>query len=378
MNRNEINKLKGLMNEDVYDLLKHSGAIIAGGAITSLFTNKEVNDIDVYLPSQRAVVDVIASAMNEEEFTSYGTIGIGKMFFSNMSNKSVLFVDSVTRTKIQLITFKYFNTPEEIFETFDFTCCMGAFVMETEEFVFHPDFFKHCSQRYLKFNPNTSFPLVSALRVNKYKDKGFYISKSEYLRVVLSCMDLKIDSWEEFKEHIGGMYGYDMDEVFEEEKEFSLSEAMEQLGNLYVDDKFEYQHANLTFEQVLEKFDSAEEFEIPPPPFKEGYYYKHVTDQMESVYSYGSSKIKYEVGSVVNGGQNGIYVHANPLKPHLRHSICIELKPVGQCVVYSVPTYGDESELRITGDLEVVRIVPEYFNDPPYMMKYRYDQNKAS
>ena len=37
-------KIKQAIGGDVYDMLKETKCILAGGAITSLFTNKEIND----------------------------------------------------------------------------------------------------------------------------------------------------------------------------------------------------------------------------------------------------------------------------------------------------------------------------------------------
>ena len=131
---------------------------------------------------------------------------------------------------VQFMTFKYFPEVQDIFDTFDFTVCMGAYDCKTQEFFLHPDFFKHNSQRYLKFNAGTAYPLMSMMRVDKYREKGYSISKAELLRVLFACMDLNINSWEEAKEHIGGMY--DMSKAFEEDKEFTLSELGSQLATL--------------------------------------------------------------------------------------------------------------------------------------------------
>lgn len=112
---------------------------------------------------------------------------------------------------LQLICFDTFDTPKKIFDTFDFTVCMGCYDFKKEKFVLHSDFLKHNSQRILMFNDKTRFPIVSALRVDKYKQKDYTISKTEYLRIILTCMDLHIDNYEDLKEQLGGMYGVNGD-----------------------------------------------------------------------------------------------------------------------------------------------------------------------
>ena len=44
----EINKIKNLMSEETLEILASCNAIIAGGAVTSVFCNSEVNDIDYH------------------------------------------------------------------------------------------------------------------------------------------------------------------------------------------------------------------------------------------------------------------------------------------------------------------------------------------
>lgn len=43
----EQKRLLSLLDKEVWDLLEQHNAVVAGGAITSLFCNREINDIDV-------------------------------------------------------------------------------------------------------------------------------------------------------------------------------------------------------------------------------------------------------------------------------------------------------------------------------------------
>lgn len=49
----EKNKLYAYLGEELVEALKRNEAIIAGGAITSLFNNKEINDVDIYFRSDK-------------------------------------------------------------------------------------------------------------------------------------------------------------------------------------------------------------------------------------------------------------------------------------------------------------------------------------
>ncbi|KOS61549.1 hypothetical protein FJQ98_16020 [Lysinibacillus agricola] len=223
----EEKKLLKLLGSELVDLFKKYNVFVAGGAITSIFTNSEINDIDVYTRNEDDLLGLI-----EELFDHCGN----KVLSS--TKKSTLFADG--ELLVQAIHFKCFDTAEDIFDSFDFTSVMGAYDFKDNKYYFHDDFMKHNSQKIIKFNSNTAYPLISALRVQKYEDKGYKISKAEYLRIVMTCMKLEINSYEELQEHLGGMYGVNLDKLFEDIKddEFSLQAAIEKLAEITLSDEY--------------------------------------------------------------------------------------------------------------------------------------------
>jgi len=219
----EKKRLYGLLGPEVVRKLKKYNCYLAGGAITSLFCNREVNDYDIYFRNSDDLIAFLYESWGE----NWIVMSTDKAITVNLLGKNV-----------QLIHFKYFDNAYEIFNTFDFTVCMGAFDFVTESFVLHPDFLHHNSQRILKFNPNTAFPIVSLLRVAKYQEKGYEISKSEFIKIILTCMNLKIESYDDLKHHLGGMYGINYDRLFDEikDEQFSLSKAIDYISKLSYDD----------------------------------------------------------------------------------------------------------------------------------------------
>lgn len=191
------------------------GTFIAGGAVTSVFTNQPINDVDVYFKSREHFEGAIESAY-EDGF-----------WCADVSKRSVTFKDR--DTVIQYMHFDFFPTADDIFKAFDFTVCMGAYDYEARELVLHPDFLKHNSQRFLRFNPGTNFPLASATRVLKYQGRGYTIGKGDILKIALACRKVKIDSWAELKDQIGGAYGYKV-EIAGEDQVFSLEAAIDALS----------------------------------------------------------------------------------------------------------------------------------------------------
>lgn len=215
--------------------LRFDNAFVAGGAVTSVFTNAKINDTDVYFKSRRAF-----------ELGVYQAYEDG-LWCVAASKRAVTFADQ-SGNVAQLMHFDFFPTADAIFEAFDYTVCMGALDLDAgpkskwegiqlvttgEEhpdsgFIFHPDFMKHNSQRFLKFNSGTRYPLASATRVLKYQQRGYTIGKGDMMKIALAVRGVRIESWEDLKDQIGGAYGDKV--VFDkEDTPFTLAAAIEAL-----------------------------------------------------------------------------------------------------------------------------------------------------
>lgn len=212
----EVDKLKKKLGKVNFNLLKKYNFIIAGGAITSIFTNRKVNDFDVYARKESDIIDFLKEVWGKNCKLVYHT-----------KKATLIELNDVT---IHLIHFKYFEDVDDVFETFDFSICMGAFDFADKKFHLHRNFLKHNSQRILVFNPKTAYPIISAIRIDKYKRKGYEISTSEYFRILLACMSLKINTFRELKEHLGGMYGASLDERSHMDGKFNLERVIRLLS----------------------------------------------------------------------------------------------------------------------------------------------------
>ena len=219
----EKRKFKKYIGNDLYNILKTYNCIVAGGSILSIFANREINDIDVYFRSKRDLADFLYNEMND-------------VYILAKTDKALLF--KYQGIEVQAIYFQYFDNAKAIFDTFDFTVCMCAFDFKSEEIVLHKDFLRHNVSKILKFNQNTSYPLVSAMRVSKYKNKGYEISKPEYIKILLCIMNLKIDNYEDLKEQMGGMYGENYDTLLKNEdgEEFNLVKVIDNISRIGEED----------------------------------------------------------------------------------------------------------------------------------------------
>lgn len=211
--------------------LRFDDAFVAGGAVTSVFTGAKINDVDVYFKSRRAFETGVYQAYEDG------------LWCVAASKRAVTFTDQ--GRIVQMMHFDFFPTAEAIFAAFDYTICMGALdldacvkshwdgvrlVTEGAEhpesgFIFHPDFLKHNSQRFLKFNAGTRYPLASATRVLKYQQRGYTIGKGDMMKIALAVRGVKIDTWDDLKDQIGGAYG-DKVVLGNEDTPFTLEAAI--------------------------------------------------------------------------------------------------------------------------------------------------------
>lgn len=213
------------MKEQLTSVLEYlTDCYVAGGAITSLHTGNPINDYDIYPKSQQGLINALTWGF-ESGFNTFVSDRAITYSLKNTMNKT-----TGLPATMQIMHFDTFETAEKIFDYFDFTCCMGAFDLDTKEFVLHDKFLLHCSQRYLSFNDKTKFPYASARRIQKYLDRGFKINNTEYMKILMACQNKPINSWKELKEQIGGIYGECM--VIPENEPYSYEAAIKTIENV--------------------------------------------------------------------------------------------------------------------------------------------------
>lgn len=213
-----------------------TGAFVAGGAVTSVFTGAPINDVDLYFKSRGAFERAVFEAYDES------------LWCVSASKRAVTFAQG--EQVVQLMHFDFFPTADDIFKAFDYTVVMGALDLDLvprqqwddatnrmvdlpdadacSGFRLHQEFLKHNAQRFLRFNPGTRYPIASAARVLKYQQRGYTIGKGDMMKIALAARSVQLESWEDLKDQIGGAYGEKV--VLEQEgNEFTLTAAIEAL-----------------------------------------------------------------------------------------------------------------------------------------------------
>jgi len=346
-------------NPDIIKLLKHAKCFVAGGAVTSIFSGKEINDIDVYFRDYKSLNFILSRVFGMMDDDEDVEISSFDLIYTNHTKKSILFTKD--GLNLQLIYFKFFNTAEEIFSTFDFTINMGAYDFSTEQFVLHDNFMKDIAQGRLNVNPNTSFPIISLLRVDKYKAKGYHISRKDFVNLCLAVNRLTIISWEQLADAVGGMYGYTYTEVFDTAKEFSIDEAINQLVNLETNLENIVITSGIDYYELIDKI--GNNLNIPIPIESRTFYKKVLKTELPNIFSsYYHPTFKYTVGQFVNGGNSGIWAYksiraaTNHFTTHDKSKEAIlELRTTNGSTI--IRTSGNAFSL--VGDIEVMgQVIP--------------------
>lgn len=209
----QVEKVMDQLGDYTKDVLQTTNAIIAGGAVLSAFTNQEIKDIDIYFQNEEALTEAFVLLTRD-----WDNVYLGH------TDKSITFSDRDTGARLQFIHFEYFETPEEVFEAFDFTVCMGAIKLSTEkqpQLVLHKDFIGDMASRTLRFNQGTRFPYISLIRTRKYQEKGYHIARGGLLAIAMACGYIPLDSWEKAKEQLGGVYGDAVEPQIDNESPFT-------------------------------------------------------------------------------------------------------------------------------------------------------------
>ena len=190
------------IDSKLVDVFKEHKCILAGGAITSIFSGNSIKDYDIYFQDEEKLELFKAILWSQNRVkTAFG------------DTASILCrTDNAVTVSINNKTFQFIileelvsSYPIDIIEHFDFTVCMGTFDFLTKDFYFGKNFFRHLAQRSLVYNINSNYPFASLYRVIKYLKKGFKISGIEMLKLGLKCNAIKINNFKELRKQLMGI-----------------------------------------------------------------------------------------------------------------------------------------------------------------------------
>ena len=213
-----VKELKKLIPNETWDFLKAHKCMLAGGALTSILTKKEINDFDIYFKDRDSFILSLMDVRNIKDSLPLEDFPDSVDMYSQHldaydfhyvchTEKSVTFKPKYSEELYQFIHQNFYKDVSEVFNDFDFTINMIGYDFELDEITVHPEAMLHLSQRILVTNSGTKYPLISILRTNKYQERGYTVSKKEMIKLLLAVNKLEFNSYEDVGKHIGGLYG---------------------------------------------------------------------------------------------------------------------------------------------------------------------------
>ncbi len=183
----------------VSDIIKEMaslGLMLSGGAITSIFTDNHVNDLDFYIKDKSDVPKAVA--FFSKWFSEPPYVTENAYTFKRKSSRSRKIWTA------QLVT-RFTGQPAEILDTFDFTITQGLYDFENSQFVFGDRFFQDNAKKKLVYLGKSHFPICAMYRTKKYQMRGYNLPGSTIMHIALSIVRLDIKNYKELKQQLMGI-----------------------------------------------------------------------------------------------------------------------------------------------------------------------------
>lgn len=177
------------IHNDIFDeiiSLLPEGAYIAGGFMRSILAreNKFCGDIDIYFNSSKSFESMIGILQNLNSD--------GENFFNDyycekslreirLNSKSYRLINFLSKDKnkpsIQLIKLIWFESPQHVIDSFDFTIVQAA--TDGKNLYVNPVIWRDLTNKEIHLH-KTQNPITTVNRLIKYEQKGYFASPEEF------------------------------------------------------------------------------------------------------------------------------------------------------------------------------------------------------
>lgn len=220
-----------------------SSLLVSGGSIASLFLNEEVNDYDIYLQDRSTLIDLIRyyvvghdfvimdetekdkliSKYAEDIEASYPIAvrtlkpGQVKLYFPgakpgvkvNQDDKETKYIpkffspNAISLSDNVQIVIRFWGTPEQIHETFDFIHATNYFTMKTG-LVTNLRALESILSRTLYYQ-GSQYPVTSVIRAKKFVKRKWNINAGELLKIMFQISQLDLTKPDVLEEQLIGV-----------------------------------------------------------------------------------------------------------------------------------------------------------------------------
>ncbi len=190
-----LDKLLGKVGIEPYT----NNFFIAGGALTSVFLNTRVFDLDIFFHNEKAFKEFkTKQGRNGSVYSS--PLGCGNNFICQTDSAESYNVNGI---RVQLIK-RLYGEPCQVIDKFDFTICMAAYLPAINKIIIGEQFLYHLASKGLHYNIG-KYPLASLWRARKYIERGFKFPATELIKLALTINNLKLKDYKDLKEQLEGI-----------------------------------------------------------------------------------------------------------------------------------------------------------------------------
>lgn len=188
-----VNHLEGKAKQ----LVKNK-TFIAGGAIRSLYNDKDINDYDLYFTDAESASEfktLISNGLNEG--IPFSNVDEMRLNFRACTENAITFYIEEIQKNVQFIL-KYSGQPIFVIKKFDFTNSMAYYEPQTNFLLLTEDFKIANNSKILIFNNDSYSPAVSFERMLKFSKQGYNIPRSTVLNLIETIASLPKEKKDEY------------------------------------------------------------------------------------------------------------------------------------------------------------------------------------
>ncbi len=188
---------RGIENRLLNSLLAFipEGSMIGGGFLTAVVMEEETaKDIDFFFTSEKAFRDTVALILQPPDDTEawawkgYKWKDGAVQDLDNLGDTRFITFVHETRPSIQLLRMVWYDSPEHVIDSFDFT--MVQFIATGNKLTFNPTAFIDIARKRIVLH-RLQFGASTLRRLIKYSQKGFYACPGSLVKICESLQQFK-------------------------------------------------------------------------------------------------------------------------------------------------------------------------------------------